>query len=98
MRERPSSAAFKRVIGSDMTNRGQTQRAPVANHQEPFVYLEAPPRFELGIKDLQSSALPLGHGAKLAGGGQLWLPPPAPERETGLEPATPTLARLCSTN
>ena len=23
---------------------------------------------------------------------------PAPERETGLEPATPTLARLCSTN
>ena len=25
--------------------------------------LEAPPRFELGVKDLQSSALPLGHGA-----------------------------------
>ena len=24
--------------------------------------------------------------------------PPMPERETGLEPATPTLARLCSTN
>ena len=25
--------------------------------------LEAPPRFELGVKDLQSSALPLGYGA-----------------------------------
>ena len=25
--------------------------------------LEAPPRFELGIKALQASALPLGHGA-----------------------------------
>ena len=25
--------------------------------------VEAPPRFELGVKDLQSSALPLGHGA-----------------------------------
>lgn len=25
--------------------------------------MEAPPRFELGVKDLQSSALPLGHGA-----------------------------------
>ena len=27
--------------------------------------LEAPPRFELGIKDLQSHALPLGYGAEL---------------------------------
>ncbi len=26
--------------------------------------LEAPPRFELGVKDLQSSALPLGYGAR----------------------------------
>ena len=30
---------------------------------EQKVFLEAPPRFELGVKDLQSSALPLGHGA-----------------------------------
>ena len=31
----------------------------------PFVLfiLEAPPRFELGMELLQSSALPLGHGA-----------------------------------
>ena len=27
--------------------------------------MEAPPRFELGIKALQASALPLGHGAIL---------------------------------
>ena len=26
-------------------------------------FLEAPPRIELGIKALQASALPLGHGA-----------------------------------
>ncbi len=26
--------------------------------------MEAPPRFELGIKALQASALPLGHGAE----------------------------------
>ena len=48
--------------------------------------VEAAPRFELGIKDLQSSALPLGYAAKQ----QM-------ERKTGFEPATPTLARLCST-
>ena len=52
--------------------------------------MEAAPGFEPGIKDLQSSALPLGYAA------------PGPcteemERKTGLEPATPTLARLCST-
>ena len=27
--------------------------------------MEAPPGFEPGVKDLQSSALPLGHGALL---------------------------------
>ena len=26
--------------------------------------MEAPPRFELGVKVLQTSALPLGYGAK----------------------------------
>ena len=29
----------------------------------PAKKMEAPPRFELGVKDLQSSALPLGYGA-----------------------------------
>ena len=51
--------------------------------------MEAAPRFELGIKDLQSSALPLGYAAGLFTSKM--------ERKTGFEPATPTLARLCST-
>ena len=46
--------------------------------------MEAAPRFELGVKVLQTSALPLGYAAIM-------------ERKTGLEPATPTLARWCST-
>ena len=48
--------------------------------------VEAAPRVELGIKDVQASALPLGYAAVQ----QM-------ERKTGFEPATPTLARLCST-
>src|SRR5688572_25063779 len=69
---------------------------------------EAPPGFEPGIEDLQSSALPLGYGANWKGGARpvTRRSPPschsvtsrAGERETGLEPATPTLARWCSTN
>ena len=50
--------------------------------------MEEVPRFELGIKDLQSSALPLGYTSGV------WQ---EMERKTGFEPATPTLARLCST-
>ncbi len=46
--------------------------------------MEAPPRFELGVKLLQSFALPLGYGAVM-------------ERKTGIEPATLALARRCST-
>ena len=46
----------------------------------PFNLMEATPGFEPGVKDLQSSALPLGYVAVL-------------ERTTGLEPATLTLAR-----
>ena len=48
--------------------------------------VEAPPRFELGVKLLQSSALPLGYGALVI-----------MERKTGIEPATLALARRCST-
>ncbi len=47
--------------------------------------VEATPGFEPGIKDLQSSALPLGYVAKQM------------ERKTGIEPATLALARRCST-
>ena len=46
--------------------------------------LEATPRFELGVKVLQTSALPLGYVAIL-------------ERVTRLELATSTLARWRST-
>jgi hypothetical protein len=46
--------------------------------------MEAAPGFEPGIKVLQTSALPLGYAA-------------IRKRKTGLEPATPTLARWCST-
>ena len=44
-------------------------------------FLEAPPGFEPGVKDLQSHALPLGYGAKKM------------ERATRFELATSTLAR-----
>ena len=48
------------------------------------ILLEAPPRFELGIRVLQTHALPLGYSAVL-------------ERITRLELATSTLARWRST-
>ena len=66
----------------------------VENLREPFCCTEAPPGFEPGIEDLQSSALPLGYGANAKGSvvhGRRSLR--VPERETGLEPATLTLAR-----
>ena len=46
--------------------------------------MEAAPRFELGVRELQSRALPLGYAAIM-------------ERKTGFEPATLALARRCST-
>jgi hypothetical protein len=61
---------------------------PPPRHNKYYIIyiLEAPPRFELGIKVLQTSALPLGYGAK-----------PSLERKTGFEPATLALARRYST-
>ena len=47
--------------------------------------MEAATGFEPVVKVLQTSALPLGYAA-------IFL-----ERKTGFEPATPTLARWCST-
>ena len=47
--------------------------------------MEATPRFELGVKVLQTSALPLGYAA-------IFL-----ERKTRFELATLALARRCST-
>jgi hypothetical protein len=54
--------------------------------------VEAAPRFELGVKVLQTSALPLGYAARRKNLGR-----EKKERETGLEPATTTLARWGST-
>lgn len=50
--------------------------------------LEAPPRFELGVRVLQTRALPLGYGAELCEKFAKKM-----ERETGFGPATFTLAR-----
>jgi hypothetical protein len=63
---------------------------------------EAAPGFEPGMEVLQTSALPLGYAANAAST-ILWRINNMEgcaysKRVTGLEPATPTLARLCSTN
>ena len=54
--------------------------------------MEAASRFELEIKVLQTSALPLGYAAVLKDRVKKM------ERETGFEPATATLARWSSTS
>ena len=56
-------------------------------------FLEAPPRFGLGVKVLQTAALPLGYGALI------WEIPhnKKMERETRFELATFALARQRST-
>ena len=53
--------------------------------------MEAASRFELEIKVLQTSALPLGYAAGKTLTKKM-------ERETGFEPATATLARWSSTS
>ena len=65
-----------------MENKKSPTRTFFILHRETI--LEAPPRFELGIKVLQTFALPLGYSAIL-------------ERITRLELATSTLARWRST-
>ena len=60
-------------------------------------FLEAPPRFELGIKVLQTSALPLGYGAIKLIENTLKVFSINVERITRLELATFTLARWRST-
>ena len=52
-----------------------------------YSFMEATPRIELGIKVLQTSALPLGYVAIKV----------KMERKTRFELATPALARRCST-
>ena len=82
----------------------RSRRVPVnekgpSGKEGPLGDLEAKPGFEPGVKALQASALPLGHFAvDMKRADSKTGPMHAMERTTGLEPATPTLARLCSTN
>ena len=74
--ERSSVVTLDRLLYLDKKNKLTEQKLCES--------LEAPPRFELGIKVLQTYALPLGYSAIL-------------ERITRLELATSTLARWRST-
>ena len=78
---------------------GRRERKGALLSEGPLGGLEAKPGFEPGVKALQASALPLGHFAvDMKRADSKTGPMHAMERTTGLEPATPTLARLCSTN
>ena len=80
-------------------NLGARERKGTLLSEGPLGDLEAKPGFEPGVKALQASALPLGHFAvDMKRADSKTGPMHAMERTTGLEPATPTLARLCSTN
>ena len=80
-------AADRNRTGTDITIRGilSPLRLPVPPLRQTKQKLEATPRIELGIKVLQTSALPLGYVALKM------------ERKTRFELATPSLARRCST-
>ena len=93
----PGAAAGHRPRGSPPS--GARERKGALLPEGPWGGLEAKPGFEPGVKALQASALPLGHFAvDMKRADSKTGPMHAMERTTGLEPATPTLARLCSTN
>ena len=92
-----------------MENKKSPTRTFFILHRETI--LEAPPRFELGIKVLQTFALPLGYSADWSGlRGSNSLPPPwqggaLPDElnpqmvpSVGIEPTTRGFSVLCSTN
>ena len=92
-----------------MENKKSPTRTFFILHRETI--LEAPPRFELGIKVLQTFALPLGYSADWSGlRGSNSLPPPwqggaLPDElhpqvvpPAGIEPATRGFSVPCSTN
>ena len=94
---RPVPAPPHRAAGTARIWVPRTKRGPPFGG--PLGDLEAKPGFEPGVKALQASALPLGHFAvDMKRADSKTGPMHAMERTTGLEPATPTLARLCSTN
>ena len=69
-------------------------RLPIPPQRRDEVILEAPPRFELGVKALQARALPLGYGALTSTDNSVIK---KMERETRFELATFALARRRST-
>ena len=92
-----------------MENKKSPTRTFFILHRETI--LEAPPRFELGIKVLQTFALPLGYSADWSGlRGSNSLPPPwqggaLPDElrphmvpPIGIEPMTRGFSVPCSTN
>ena len=92
-----------------MENKKSPTRTFFILHRETI--LEAPPRFELGIKVLQTFALPLGYSADWSGlRGSNSLPPPwqggaLPDElnphlvlPDGIEPSTRGFSVLCSTD
>ena len=94
-----------------MENKKSPTRTFFILHRETI--LEAPPRFELGIKVLQTFALPLGYSADWSGlRGSNSLPPPwqggaLPDElnphnhlvpPVGIEPTTRGFSVLCSTD
>ena len=86
----PESNRYEYLYPRDFKSRASVSSATSAE------VMEATPGIEPGIKVLQTSALPLGYVATQNIKGFLLLK--AMERKTRLELATPTLARLCSTN
>ena len=64
------SAIFPTILGSFFVmrkNKFRTHMKKLRNHSFRSFFVEAPPRFELGVKVLQTSALPLGYGAMWSG-------------------------------
>ena len=98
---RPASCSPRRKAPRAVTapRAGPANEKGPSGKEGPLGDLEAKPGFEPGVKALQASALPLGHFAvDMKRADSKTGPMHAMERTTGLEPATPTLARLCSTN
>ena len=63
MLEIHSLQAFKSLASAYSTTAAYSVKKITLHQRGAELFLEAPPRFELGIKVLQTRALPLGYGA-----------------------------------
>ena len=70
MSQKPNQSPAKRVRFGEEEPRSEREMAFDAKHKKAVASdaklataMEAPPRLELGVADLQSAALPLGYGA-----------------------------------